>query len=101
MRRRGRVVVPSLLLVAAVACVQERVRPQPRNFRFTNAEPVSTQPSATRGAEAAAGPRKLDAKEAAAAPGPQDDAIRADVQVEPGATERSPFHRFEWNVIRN
>ena len=84
--------------LATVACVQEQTQPLPRRFRFSQ-DPPSSSLSPTRGAEFAKGPRALESK--GAAPKAQDDTLRADVPAEPLATNPSPFHRFEWNLIRN
>lgn len=87
------------LLAALVAgCVEEPVRPHPKSFRVASQEPALNEPSPTRGAEHARGPRPLENAKATA---PQDDALRADVTQTPAGEQKSPFHRFEWNLIRN
>jgi hypothetical protein len=81
----------------AAACVQETVRERPRHFRVMNASPVDTT-SPTRGAEHARGPRALDVRKTAPV---QEDTLRADVPPAPLEAGASPFHRFEWNLVRN
>lgn len=99
MRRRGRIDAAALLAagIGAAACVEEPRRSTPRSFHFSQAAPSSSV-SPTRGAEHARGPRALDVK---APKAPQDETLRADVPSDPLSAGSSPFHRFEWNLIRN
>ncbi len=80
------------------SCVKEPVRSLPLGFRVRESS-SSNAVGPTRGAEHAKGPRAVDV-----APGGrsiQDDSLRAEVPVAPMGPNLSPFHRFEWNLIRN
>jgi type II secretory pathway component GspD/PulD (secretin) len=94
-------------VVALAGCVQETLRPRPKSFRAVQGDLSSLEPSATRGAEHAHGPRAVEAASAtgaAASTAPQtsqDEALHADVAPPTGDVGKSPFHRFEWNLIRN
>jgi type II secretory pathway component GspD/PulD (secretin) len=87
----------SAAILAAVACVQENTRPRPRSLRLEQQQPSSSL-SATRGSEHARGPRALEVKGGAAQP---QETLRAEVPSEPVGANASPFHRFDWNLIRN
>lgn len=90
------------VLALATACVTERVAPRPRSFRVVEGSSAPTPVSPTRGAEFARGPRAFDAtRTAAPATKAPQDALRADVVPEQELPASSPFHRFEWNLIRN
>src|SRR5262249_8693483 len=76
------------------------------SFRAVAGELASREPSATRGAEHAHGPRAVENANASAATAPQtpptqEEALHADVAPQPGDSAKSPFHRFEWNLVRN
>jgi type II secretory pathway component GspD/PulD (secretin) len=92
-------VAGALVLALAAACVEEPVRPHQKSFRIASSETWPSEPSPTRGAEHARGPRPIEGAAKGAAP--QEDALRADVTQAPADDQKSPFHRFEWNLIRN
>jgi hypothetical protein len=87
------------VVLAFLSCVQERPATTGRTFRAVEGRPV-LEASRTRGAEHAAGPKRLERSESAP-PSPQEDSLRADVPAVDLATSSSPFHRFDWNLIRN
>jgi hypothetical protein len=89
----------ALLLIATDGCVQEQVRPRPRSFRAVEGEHAHVA-SPTRGAESARGPKALEGAKPAMSAARQD-ALRAEVASEDEGPASSPFHRFEWNLIRN
>jgi type II secretory pathway component GspD/PulD (secretin) len=104
-----RLALASSLAVALGACVEERVHPRPAHFRAVD-DGEATALSATRGAEFARGPRAVPAgelaAESAAAPDaansrPQDDSLHATTPTDATPKTASPFHRFDWNLIRN
>jgi type II secretory pathway component GspD/PulD (secretin) len=88
----------ALALAILGGCVEETTRPRPKSFRVASTETTPSEPSPTRGAEHARGPRPLERAKGAAA---QEDALHADVTQAPADDQKSPFHRFEWNLIRN
>ncbi|MBL8841406.1 MAG: type II and III secretion system protein [Planctomycetes bacterium] len=111
----ARLRAPLLRLAASctvlAACVQEPRRPRPRSFQAVD---DSDRPGAspTRGAEFARGPRAFKAAEAARGARPEatapvggsavsQDALQAEVLPTEDQPASSPFHRFEWNLIRN
>jgi len=89
----------ALLVVATNGCVQEQVRPRPRSFRVVEGDHARTA-SPTRGAESARGPKALEGVKPMEPAATQDE-LRADVVNEDEGPASSPFHRFEWNLIRN
>ncbi|MSR46073.1 MAG: type II and III secretion system protein [Planctomycetes bacterium] len=95
-RRRGHGVIAVLLLAAA--CVSEPQRPRPRSFRVVEGESRG-EPSPTRGAENARGPRPLESAPSSSAS--SQEALRAEVVDHEQGPASSPFHRFQWNLIRN
>ena len=99
LRPRTLAAAGALVVALAAACVEEPTRPHQKSFRVASSEAALSEPSPTRGAEHARGPRPIEsaAKGAAA----QEDALRADVTQAPADDQKSPFHRFEWNLIRN
>ena len=102
--RRGAVRTASLHALAVVGvallggCVEEPARTRPKSFHVASTESSLRAPSPTRGAEHARGPRPVEGARAQVA---QDDPLHADVTQAPGEDQKSPFHRFEWNLIRN
>jgi hypothetical protein len=109
-RVRGSCLATFACLAAALAaipsCVEERQHVRPTTFRFSQ-EPPSSSLSATRGAEFAKGPRALEVAKPSTPPTAeskapqQDETLRAETPAEPIGANLSPFHRFEWNLIRN
>jgi type II secretory pathway component GspD/PulD (secretin) len=103
--------VAAWALVAVVAtlagCVQETVRPHPKSLRIASGDLALNEPTEMRGAEHAHGPRPVENAKAqvagatATSTAPQDEALHADVAPPDGASAKSPFHRFEWNLVRN
>ena len=93
-------------LLASLGCVSEPVHPRPKRFRVVSGELAAQPPSTTRGAEHARGPRAVETAPAASGATPpatlqQDEPLHADVEPPDGGTAKSPFHRFEWNLVRN
>ncbi len=88
----------SAIAVACVVagCVTEPQRQRPQSFRVVEGAERRTA-SPTRGAEHARGPKPLEVSSRA----PAQETLRAEVVSADGVPETSPFHRFDWNLIRN
>ncbi len=95
--------IPVLLVTSG--CVSEPSHPRPRSFHLVEGAGTD-RVSRTRGAEFARGPRAFTApaesKEAGAVDADRSqDALQAEVLPTEDQPASSPFHRFEWNLIRN
>jgi hypothetical protein len=92
MKRRG-----WLALAPFVAgCITEPVPPHSRALRVIEREDRGVAAS-SRGAEHARGPKALESATRA----PPQEVLRAEVVTADATPETSPFHRFDWNLIRN
>lgn len=92
-----RPLVGACLAACIVAsCVTEPARKRPQSFRVVEREERRAA-SPTRGAEHARGPKPLEATGRA----PAQETLRAEVVSADAVPETSPFHRFDWNLIRN
>lgn len=87
------------LVLAGVGCVSQPTRPRARSFRVVEGDEQAASP--TRGAEHARGPKALPEVRAPEAAASSQDALRAEIVAPDSGPASSPFHRSDWNLIRN